>query len=536
MTDPGQRLDVLVVGAGPTGLSLGLVLAGWGVSVRVVDQQLDRVHESRALAIQPRTLEVLDALGLSDPLLARGNDAVKVHLHVGRKVVEVPLFDAGLDDTRFPRLLFLAQSDTEAVLSDALAKRAVAAERGVELVSFSATPDGLACTLRHRSGRTEVVHTRFLVGCDGAHSTVRHQAGIAFEGSAYPQTFALADLEVAGDLRPDAAQMFAGQDGVLLFFPIRRPASWRIMAMVGSDPGAEQPSLARLQAIVDRFSGGTLVLRDPVWQTYFRLHQRLASSYRSGPVFLAGDAAHVHSPAGGQGMNTGIQDAANLGWKLALVSHGARADLLDSYQLERQPVGRFVLRLADRPFAIATSTTWWARTVRTKVMPRLAPLAVRARPARRYGFRVVSQLGIRYRDSPLSTEGRPGLRHRPRAGDRLPNAAVRRGGRPGWLHDILTEPRLHVLLCGPIGSWDAAVVATIRDRHPDLVAVHHLTPDPEPGALQDAEGSALHRLGAAARPAQFLVRPDGYLGYRSAGTDLSGLGAYLDRWLPPAAS
>src|SRR5262245_31804726 len=538
MPDAASRLDVLVVGAGPTGLTLGLILAAWGVRARVIDRQLDRVHESRALAIQPRTLEVLGTLGLAAPLLARGNDAIRVQFHAGGKVIEVPIFDTGLDDTRYSFLLFLSQAETEAVLSDSLAERGLTIERGTELVGTEAEPNGLTCTLRHPDGRTEQVSPSFLVGCDGAHSTVRHHAGIGFAGSAYPQTFVLADVEVDGGLDRAATHFFPGDDGVLLFFPLGHPASWRILTTAQPDPGAQRPTMDELQAIVDRFTGGSLRLRDPFWLTYFKLHQRLATDYRSGPMFLAGDAAHVHSPAGGQGMNTGIQDAWNLGWKLALVVRGTNPVLLDSYQAERRPVARFVLRLADAPFRVATGTSRVRRVVRTRLLPRLAPLAGRIGPLRRVGFRIVSELGIRYRGSPLSIEGLPRLRTGPRSGDRVPDGPIERGDRAGWLHEALSGPRLHLLLTGPVDGWDHALVAAASAPFGDLVAVHYLTGDPAPSeggggdVLWDAGGGLLRRLGRG-RPAQYLVRPDGHIGYRCAGTDLGGLTSYLARWLPP---
>jgi 2-polyprenyl-6-methoxyphenol hydroxylase-like FAD-dependent oxidoreductase len=238
----GDPLDVLVVGAGPTGLTLAAQLRAFGASVRIVDRQLDRVHESRALAVQPRTLEVLRGLGVAEELVERGNDAAWVQLHAAGRVVRIRLFGLGLDDTAYPFLLFVSQAETEQVLGDHLVGRGVAVERGVELVGFHADPDATSCTLRHRDGRTEQVRARYLVGCDGASSTVRRGAGIPFKGGAYPQTFALADLEVDG-LDRDAAHAFPGQEGIVLFFPLGRPASWRMLAMHppsrggGSRPG-----------------------------------------------------------------------------------------------------------------------------------------------------------------------------------------------------------------------------------------------------------------------------------------------------------
>jgi 2-polyprenyl-6-methoxyphenol hydroxylase-like FAD-dependent oxidoreductase len=534
----GDPLDVLVVGAGPTGLTLAAQLQAFGATVRIVDRQLDRVHESRALAVQPRTLEVLRGLGVAEELVARGNDAVWVQLHAGGRVICIRLFGLGLDDTAYPFLLFVSQAETEQVLGDLLASRGVPVERGVELVGFHADPDAVTGTLGHRDGRTEQVRTRYVVGCDGASSTVRRAAKIPFKGGVYPQTFALADLEVDG-LDGDAAHAFTGQEGIMLFFPLGRPASWRMLAMHPSLQGRRepaQPSLEELQALADAMTGARVRLSDPVWRTYFGLQHRHATRYRAGPVFLAGDAAHVHSPAGAQGMNTGIQDAWNLGWKLALVSRGvADRALLDSYDAERRPVGGFVVRFTDRAFSVATSTNPLLHLLRTELVPRILPLGLRFDRAVAYGFRTVSQLNISYRDSPAVEEGRPALRRGPRAGDRLPDARVVREGRECWLGEALVGPGFHLLLCGPPGNWHPSQLTALRHRYPDTLAVHHLTHETTPGALHDLDGNLFARLGVDGT-GHYLIRPDGHIGYRCGGDDLAELQRYLARWLPNATS
>ena len=538
-------VDVLIVGAGPTGLALAALLQALGTTVRIIDRQTDPVHESRALAIQPRTLEILAGLGISQSLLASGNQAVQMRLHFGRRVVAARLFDLGVEDTAYPFLLFLSQAETERVLNQHLADRGVKVERGVELTSFTSQADHLVCTLRHHGdGRSQQVRVSYMVGCDGAHSTVRHLAGIGFAGGAYPQAFVLGDLEADGDLEPGAVHVYLGADGMLFFFPLGIPATWRLLGMQppGSANGSShgqweqaEVSLEELQAVSDAYTGGTVRLRDPVWLTRFQLHHRQATRYRSGRVFLAGDAAHVHSPAGAQGMNTGIQDAWNLGWKLAMVTRGvADPSLLDTYHLERWPIGRFVLRFTDRAFTIATSTNPLVSMLRRRIAPLLAPLVLRWGRGRALGFRAISQLGVRYRRSPAVGEGRPALRRGPRAGDRLPDALVESGGRLCWLSEALAAPVFHLLLCGPTDEWVPDQLTAIRVRYPDLVDVHRLTPHRTPDALTD-HGLALARLGVQ-HAAQYLVRPDGHIGYRCAGTDLHGVSEYLARWLPSRTS
>jgi 2-polyprenyl-6-methoxyphenol hydroxylase-like FAD-dependent oxidoreductase len=537
MTEDGE-LDVLVVGAGPTGLTLAGLLHSMGATVRIVDRQLDRLRESRALAVQPRTLEVLRGLGITQTLIERGNDAAQVRIHAGERVVRVRLFDVGLEDTAYPFLLFISQAETEAVLNEHLAEHRLQVKRGVELVGFEQREAGVSCALRHGDGKTERLHTRYLVGCDGAHSSVRHGAGIPFEGAAYPQTFVLADLEVDGDLEQDVAHAFLGAGGMLFFFPLATPATWRMLGIRPPGDATEgerrEPSLADVQAIADAFTDGLLKLRDPVWLTYFRLHHRHAARYRAGRVFLAGDAAHVHSPAGAQGMNTGIQEAWNLGWKLALVVKGVADEaLLDTYEAERRPIGRFVLRFTDRATSIATSRSRLLRLVRTQIAPRLVPLVLRFSSGSAYGFRTLSQLGVHYRRSPAVREGEPALRGGPRAGDRLPDARIVRDEQPGWLQEALAAPTCHLLLCGQAGGWDSDDLAALVERYAGVLAVHRLSPDAEPGVLHDVDGQALTRLGVD-RTAQYLVRPDGHVGYRCGGTDLRGAERYLARWLPGA--
>jgi 2-polyprenyl-6-methoxyphenol hydroxylase-like FAD-dependent oxidoreductase len=527
---------VLVAGAGPTGLALAAQLAASGVRVRLIDRGLDRARESRALAIQPRTLEVLAGLGVTDELIACGNPAVQLRMHARGRELAVPMFDLGLDDTAYPYLLFLAQAETERILTEHLAAAGIHVERGVELTGLSDAADSATATLRHRDGREEAMSAQYVAGCDGAQSTVRRLAGIRFEGNSYPQTFVLADADADG-VEPGAAHVFLSGQGMLFFFPLGKPAPWRLMAMrppADRTPAEAPVVLDEVQAIASTYTGGTVRIHDPVWMTNFRLQHRAAACYRVGRAFLAGDAAHIHSPAGAQGMNTGIQDAVNLGWKLACTLHGVTDPaLLDSYEAERAPVGKMVLRFTDRAFTIATSTSPVVRSARTRLAPAVIPLALKATTARARAFRTVAQLDIRYRHSPLSLDGPNPRRKGPKAGDRLPDANIIDQGQPSRLHRALAATGWHLLLCGPPDAWTAREITQLTERHPSLVTVHHLTVQNTPGALHDPGGQALHRLGLTARQAaQYLVRPDGHIGYRADGTDVTGLARYLSRWTP----
>ncbi len=528
--------DVLVAGAGPAGLTLAAQLAASGARVRLIDRALDRVHESRALAIQPRTLEALAGLGVTDELIACGNPAVQLHMHARGREQKVPMFDLGLDDTAYPYLLFLSQAETERIFTEHLAAAGVPVERGVELTGLNNTADAATATLRHHDGREEALSARYIAGCDGAHSTARRLAGIRFEGSSYPQTFVLADTAADG-IEPGAAHVFLSDQGMLFFFPLGKPAPWRLLAMrppADPTPPDAPVVLDEVQAIASTYTGGTVRIHDPVWMTNFRLHHRAATRYRAGAVFLAGDAAHIHSPAGAQGMNTGIQDAINLGWKLAATLHGVTDPaLLDTYEAERAPIGKMVLRFTDRAFTIATSTNPVVRFARTRLAPAVIPLALKTTPMRAYAFRTVAQLDIRYRHSPLSLDGPNPPRKGPKAGDRLPDAGMVCEGQPSRLHQLLAATGWYLLLCGPPDAWTTQTTTQLSAPYTGVVTVHHLTAQNTPGALHDPDGQALRRLGLTAQhTAQYLVRPDGHIGYRAGGTDVTGLARYLSRWLP----
>ena len=551
-------LDVLIVGAGPTGLTLGAQLKTFGVGFRLIDRTPERVHESRALAVQARTLEILQSLGLGETLVARGNPSARLALHFeGRGAAHIQLGGFAARDTRFPFILFVSQAETEALLGDHLERAGAAVERGVELVGSAAEDSFVRCILRHAGGRQEVVRARYLVGCDGAHSAVRKQAGTPFEGEAYLQDFLLGDVGADASIEPDVLHSFAAKGHVAMFFPLRSPAAWRVIA-IGPRPGRAAPpaavpnseesltrgelELSELQRSVDQATSGLVRLRDPVWLTHFRLHHRQARRYREGRVFLVGDAAHIHSPVGAQGMNTGMQDAWNLGWKLALVALGrADEELLDTYEAERWPVGRNLLRYTDRLFGLFTRlmsgsavAAWFRRTVVARVLP----LVFRSRWLRAWAFRFVSELAISYRGSSAVSESGTRRRSGPRAGDRMPDARVERDGRSTYVQEELSGPAFQLLLCGGLDGWDNEALDALLARYSSVLAAHFLSRERRSGVMVDARGDALAHLGVRGEQEarQYLVRPDGYIAFRHGGRRLDAVGRYLARWLRSSAS
>ncbi|MGZ4471066.1 MAG: FAD-dependent monooxygenase [Nocardioidaceae bacterium] len=512
MPRPRQE-DVLVVGAGPTGLTTALVAHAHGATVRVVERRPEQFRPSRAMILHPRTLECLRPFGVTGDLLDRADLAPRARLHLGGRQVTADLGDVGLPDTAFPHLTLLRQMDVEEVLADALARRGVAVERGTTLVGVSPAAPGrpqVQATLR-RDGRTERAGCHFLVGCDGPASTVRAATGIGWRGGPYREEVVLADVELAGDLEPGVLHVVAGRPGLVFVFALGEGATWRVLAtrpahrtdVPFGQPGAPVPA-AEVQQILDGAGLGARVT-GLVWSAQVRLQHRLADSFRDGRLFLAGDAAHAHSPAAAQGMNNGILDATNLGWKLAFAAGSpGHEELLASYEQERRPVARQVLALTHLVFFAEASTHPLPSFLRGTLVPLAAPAApllLRQRPLLAQVVRLLSQRWVRYRHSALSVDGRPAYDGGPRPGDRLPDADVTVDGALLRQHELTARPGVHVLL-----SRDAAALDVPRlGRH---VCVHRDESRPGRGLL--------------------AVRPDGHVGFRCGEADATQLVGWLD--------
>src|SRR5437868_14588625 len=392
-----ERPKALIVGAGPTGLVMAHELARDGIQCRLIDKAPQRAMESRAIAIQSRTVDALELMGLADAFLNAGHriGGVNVYGESGRMAHAA----FGMRETRYPFVLGVPQDQAEGILEGRPARLGVRVERSTELVSLAQRESGVSARL-HTGDRVEQLETDWLLGCDGAHSTVREQLGISFAGATYPEHFVLADVKIAGDLDHAEAQVWLQRDGALAFFPLPEDR-WRLIIINSPPDWHDQPSLAQCQALVNERGLDGLRLGDPRWMAVFRIHRREAARIREDRVFLLGDAAHIHSPVGGQGMNMGIQDAFNLAWKLSLVlRNGKDPQLLDSYEAERKPVDEAVIRQTDRATRLVSLHGTVARFIRDHMMSLLTQIPA---VAEKLGDGL-SGLAVNYRRSPIVEE------------------------------------------------------------------------------------------------------------------------------------
>lgn len=552
MGDVGQAsVDVLIVGAGPVGLTAALALTRNGVACRIVDRNAARTDKSKAVVLWSRTLELLDGLGGVERFLDAGMRAHGASLYGhGKRLVHASLDDV---DSPYPFALMIPQSDTERVLEEWVESLGVRVERQVDLRAIAADADGVDATLVHPDGREESVRTPWLIACDGAHSTVRHQLGVDFAGKTEPDDWILADVHMAGPLATDEISLYWHERGVLALFPMIGER-FRLIADVGPRPELAQPetpTLAQVQALLDERGPGGLVATDAVWLSGFRINERKLAHYRHGRVLFAGDAAHVHSPAGGQGMNTGMQDACNLAWKLALVQAGrARDALLETFDVERSETGERVLRNAAAMTRVATVRSPLAQSLRNHLVPLIASLEfVQAR------FKAtLTELAVDYPTSALNGEHHgTGAHAWLLGGGVLPGArAVDAAlvdpatGAPTTLFAAL-DGTTHTLLlltgpepdAGRVGHL-VGIASALDHRFGELANPLLVLPGAVPGAvipatmrLRHDPELAAHRRYAATAETLYLIRPDGYVSFRALPADVEHLLAHLDLHFVP---
>ena len=479
--------QVLVTGAGPVGMTMAAALKRLGVDVRIIDKAAGRTDKSKALVIWPRTLELLDIQGCVQGFLDAGIEGHGARILAdGRELVHVTL---DIARSLYHFALLIPQNETERLLDAELARLGVVVERQVELQSFTDDGAGVTATLRHPDGRAETVRTPWLIGCDGAHSAVRHGLAVPFEGSTEPSDWLLGDIRLDGGLPPDEITICWQADGVLALFPIVG-GRYRVIADVGLAPTetSPPPELADIQRMLDERGPPGLRAHNPFWLSRFRINERKVKEYRKGRAFLAGDAAHVHSPAGGQGMNTGMQDAFNLAWKLALVWHGeAKDSLLDSYSPERSAIGDQVLRNATSMTRIAILRNPILQELRNAAAGVLGHIV----PLRQRFVDQLSEVDLHYAGGPLTGHASGAASH-PANGHRAPDIRLRLGqseapGATTRLHRLLHDGKFVVISVGtaPVAvppEFARVAVAERADEDGGYAPDHH-----------------------------YLIRPDGYV-------------------------
>jgi 2-polyprenyl-6-methoxyphenol hydroxylase-like FAD-dependent oxidoreductase len=516
-----SETEVLISGAGPTGLMLALLLAHKGVKFRIFDLSATRAKESRALGLWPKSMELFDTLGIVDKFLASGRKVSGVSAYLkGRNMANISFADLGRDDTPYSFLFILAQSASEEIFEKALKEAGVEVERETTLESFNVENPLINAQLKHADGRIESVTSRFLVGCDGARSQVRKFLNLSFKGGTYDAEFELADAHVKWDLPQDRVQLFLNDKGLGMFFPMKGGEVSRVITLNQNKRGLEdvkehittqEPlTLDEIEANFRKAVGHDLKIENPEWLTRYRVHHRSVERMQVGPVFLAGDAAHIHSPAGGQGMNTGLQDAGNLAWKLSAVLKGeASGDLLDTYNSERWPVGQKILHFSDRIFSVAISFGPALSAFRDFAFLLMAKAILSRDFGKRILFGFASQLNIHYHPNSAVTNSLNKQRNgRAIAGRRAPDAPLNNGK---TLFDLMRGYKftLFVMSKMPVAKPEQTQFENhwrAMKRLGSEADIHWIDEEMSPLAIQRYEVDDLLIS---------LIRPDGYIGFQS---------------------
>jgi 2-polyprenyl-6-methoxyphenol hydroxylase-like FAD-dependent oxidoreductase len=528
--------EVLIAGAGPVGLSLALELQRFGIRFRIVEKKAERSTTSKALGLQPRLSEVFAILGIAGKFFARGFDGVRaLNLRTStKKLLTIELqFSPNLAgrDACQPRMIMIPQSVTEEILETSLAERGDGVERRRELIGFTQTPDAVSAVIRHEDGAEETVRAKFLVSCEGAHSVARKQAGLSFTGATFPLRSLLADVTIDWDLPDNEVQAWFHPDGAFAALPFGGQ-KWRLIAECAEDPNKAETevTLELFQAlIIERTGKKDVRLRDPLWLSDFRINARMVDRFRERRVFVAGDAAHIHSPAGGQGIATGIQDATNLAWKLAAFLHdGAPESLLDTYDEERKPIAREVLQRTSAATNILFAMNPIARFIREQL---LVPI-LRTHFVQRRVFAKLSQLEMNYRGRSLSAHF-DGMfpRVRVRAGDRTPDVVFGKDGEKVSLFQLIGNCGMIALLGRNENNSEISGVLEALGVRPFIIS-------PKGAEMRLAEPLAdIHgdfaRLYGARGPFLYLIRPDGHVALFQRRAEANKLAEYLKKIRAP---
>jgi 2-polyprenyl-6-methoxyphenol hydroxylase-like FAD-dependent oxidoreductase len=504
--------DVIIIGAGPTGLSLACQLIRYGIDFVVVEKNETVTPYSKAIGVQARTLEIYDQMDLAQLAIQRGTIANRVRLIEGGEIRgEMHLRNFGKDMSEFPFMLMLEQSKNEELLYEFIRNHDRDVFWKTELESFSQDKNGVTAHVKLPSGESQTINGKYLVGCDGAKSLIRHGLGLTFAGSTFERLFYVADARVDWELPHDALHVCLARDVFVAFFPLPGEDRYRIVGTFPESKNEEEGEVVyeEIEREVKEQVKLSLDISDVRWFSLYKVHSRRVNKFSEGRCFVAGDAAHIHSPAGAQGMNTGIQDAYNLAWKLAFVIKGAAAEsVLESYNEERLANAKRLLDTTDRMFELAAGSSWLMSFIRTTIFPPIAGFMTSLESVSHRVFPLISQIGINYRDDSLSEETGDEFDH-VKAGDRLPYFLV--DGES--VFDKLKAPKFHVLLFGKVECAEFPNLG-------ELVDCHHLSIDARISEIFGTENDF-----------GLLLRPDNHIAFIASEMTPEKVADYFRRFM-----
>ncbi|GER90335.1 oxygenase [Dictyobacter vulcani] len=523
--------DVLVIGAGPTGLTIANLLTRNGVSVRIMDKKSELARESRAIVVHAKTLELLDKLGLADKAIETGEQLGGLQfLTQGKRAGKFSFQDSTGDKrTPYPFALIYGQDQTEHLLLQSLTEVGCQVEWDTELLSLEQTQDGAQAHVRTADGSEETIEAQWIIGADGAHSPVRHALSLGFAGQSYTQTLFVADLDIEWKQEAHQGAMNLTHQEFFLFFPMPQKRRFRLFgSLTPAEADRDTLTLDDVRQILDTKSGLHVTILKDRWISVYHTHQRMAERFRVGRVFLVGDAAHIHSPAGGQGMNTGIGDAYNLAWKLALVIKGqANETLLDSYEAERMPFARAILQGSDWAFQIMTTSNVIVRQFKLILLPQFFRLISLLPLLKQRAFWILSQLWTSYPKSPAVTDASSNKK-KLRAGDRAPYGFFETGPDAGKsIFTMLKNQDHHLFIFA--GSKPDSTLTDLQGLEEKLRSLLSAYAVPIHLHSVPTANLSLHRSYEADTPSLFLIRPDGHIAYRGQPEDLAKLKLYLNK-------
>jgi 2-polyprenyl-6-methoxyphenol hydroxylase-like FAD-dependent oxidoreductase len=509
------KTDVIISGAGPTGLSLACQFIRYGVDFVIFDKNQGITQYSKAIGVQARTLEIYEQIGLAQKAIEQGAITEKVRLvEGGEGRGEVELANIGKGLSPYPFLLILEQNKHEQMLYDFIKNMGKEVWWQTTLESFAQDDGGVTAQIKNTNGETQTIEAKFLIGCDGAKSSVRHALGLTFAGSTFERLFYVADVQIDWKFSHATTYICLAQNTLTAFFPLPGENRYRIVGTFpeNSDKQEGEVLYEEIEQQIREDTKLELDIYNVNWFSVYKVHTRRVNQFSKGRCFLAGDAAHIHSPAGAQGMNTGIQDGYNLAWKLAFALQGkASAGILETYNEERLENAKHLLETTDRIFEFGASNQWLAAYFRTHIFPHIANFILHFDTVKKFVFPLVSQIGINYRDSSLSKHnGDEGFVVK--AGDRMPYFLTDGAS----IYDKLHQPKFHLLVFSDEQNDYQALKTELENEYADWVDFNVIPLQPQVAEIFGTE-----------KPFSLLLRPDNYIGFISPKISLDEIRVYL---------